>query len=136
MNIQLFSDIKSQCLKNLSSPIFKRLTDESDDIIIDLCEQLSLTKKEAMAISQQIGKNIILDSVTLVKECDYISGNNYTLSISGCPMLVEVWQGDAYGEPGNRGLMLLLDDLKKTFSILDDEDSFIEKCKSEIELEG
>lgn len=127
------TDIKNQCIYNLSSSILKRVTRDDEDVIIDMCEQFHLSKSEAKKLAQQIGKNIILESAIIVKECDVYRQDN---ALANCPMLLETWQGDSYGEPGMKGLNLLLDELKKTYEILNDDDLFIEKCKAELDMEA
>ena len=40
------------------------------------------------------------------------------VSTTDCPFLSKVWYGDMYGETGNEGLHVLMDDLNKQYTLL------------------
>lgn len=134
----ILAKISNKCYEIISLPILKRLRNDNDYVIVDASRTLNLSVSEAKVLCQNIAKSAILESTTLIKEtANFITATpeEVKYNFNKCPLITEVWKGDAYDKQGNDGLNMLYDELCSTYDVLKSDELFLKKCTEEILFE-
>ena len=115
-----------------SLPIMRNI-DSGDKYVDDLIGEFpNLSRDQALEVLQEVSLEWVKDAEPLTKEASiFITEGEEGYHINDteeCPILSEVWKGDAYDKSEVEGLRELLKDLKQELALVN-ETHLIKKAK-------
>lgn len=105
-------------------PIMKSVESLESEMVKNLADSVSCSSEHALDVLQTITLDWIKDAEPLKTEVSSFiikDEDSFRLNTEGCPVLAEVWGGDAYDKPDIDGLKELRSDLQKTLENISEE---------------
>ena|SRR5437868_5627122 len=108
-----------------SLPLMKGIDSEDSEYVKTLVEEIpDLQPSQALAILQEISLEWVIDAERAKEEIDSFvvyDDTSIVVNSDGCPILGEIWRGDAYDKAGIEGLKIFRDDLRATYEGINEE---------------